>query len=259
MRALWKMTVVETRLFLREPTGLFFTLLFPVMVLLLFSAIFGNGRVPGETGLRMIDVMAPSYTGMVIGTTALLGLPITLAGYRQQGTLRRLRATPLHPSVVLVAHVLVNLLMTAVGISLLLLTARIFYDLRLPEAPLSVVFAFLVASLSFFALGFVLAGVLPNARTAQIVGQVVFFPMFFLSGAAGIQPDMFPEALRLRLAAAHLRRGARSGAMDLRGMEPPGARGAPRRDGRLGSRLSQDLQMGVTVTDQTPYAGVRYP
>jgi ABC-2 type transport system permease protein len=196
MQTLWKMTWVETKLFLREPTGLFFTLLFPVMVLLLFTAIFGNSQIPGNQGLRMIDVMAPSYTGMVIGTAALLGLPITLAGYRQQGTLRRLRATPLHPSVILVAHVLVNLLVTTVGILLLLLTARIVYDLRLPEAPLSTALAFLMVSLSFFALGFVLAGVLPTARTAQIVGQVVFFPMFFLSGAAGIQPQMFPDALR---------------------------------------------------------------
>lgn len=196
MRALWKMTWVEIKQFAREPTGLFFTLVFPVMVLLLFSAIFGNDRIPGDQGLRLIDVMAPSYTGMVIGTAALLGLPITIAGYRQQGTLRRLRATPVHPSVVLAAHVLVNLIMTAVGISLLLLTAKIVYDLRLPEAPLSVTLAFLVSSLSFFALGFVLAGILPSARTAQIVGQVVFFPMFFLSGAAGIQPDMFPDALR---------------------------------------------------------------
>ena len=196
MRALWKMTLVEAKLFWREPVGLFFTLVFPVMIMLLFSAIFGNGPIPGDQGLRMIDVMAPSYTGMVIGTTALLGLPITIAGYRQQGTLRRLRATPLHPSVILAAHVLVNLIMTAVGIMLLLLTARIVYDLRLPEAPFSVTLAFVLASLSFFALGFVLAGLLPSARTAQIVGQVVFFPMFFLSGAAGIQPDMFPEALR---------------------------------------------------------------
>lgn len=196
MRALWKMTWVEIKQFSREPTGLFFTLVFPVMVLLLFSAIFGNDRVPGEQGLRMIDVMAPSYSGMVIGTAALLGLPITIAGYRQQGTLRRLRATPLHPSVVMASHVLVNLLMTAVGISLLLLTARIVYGLRLPQAPLSVTLAFLVSSLSFFALGFVLAGVLPSARTAQIVGQAAFFPMFFLSGAAGIQPEMFPDALR---------------------------------------------------------------
>jgi len=196
MQALWKMTWVEIKLFLREPVGLFFTLVFPVMILLLFSAIFGNGKVPGGLGLRMVDVMAPSYTGMVIGTTALLGLPITIAGYRQQGTLRRLRATPLHPSVILAAHVLVNLLMTTVGISLLLFTARIVYDIRLPEAPFSVALAFLISSLSFFALGFVLAGVLPSARTAQIVGQVVFFPMFFLSGAAGIQPEMFPDALR---------------------------------------------------------------
>jgi ABC-2 type transport system permease protein len=196
MRALWKMTWVEIKLFLREPVGLFFTLAFPVMVLLLFSAIFGNGRVPGGLGLRMIDVMAPSYTGMVIGTTALLGLPITLAGYRQQGTLRRLRATPLHPTVILAAHVLANLLMTAVGIALLLLTARLVYDLRLPEAPFSVALAFLVASLSFFALGFVLAGLMPSARTAQIVGQAIYFPMLFLSGAAGIQPEIFPEALR---------------------------------------------------------------
>jgi ABC-2 type transport system permease protein len=196
MRALWKMTQVETKLFTREPLGLFFTLVFPVMVLLLFSAIFGNGRVPGNPGLRMVDVMAPSYTGMVIGTAALLGLPTTLAGYRQQGILRRLRATPLHPSVILAAQVLVNLLMTALGIVLLLLAARVVYDLRLPEAPLSVALAFLIASLSFFALGFVLAGLLPSARTAQIVGQVVFFPMFFLSGAAGVQPEMFPDALR---------------------------------------------------------------
>jgi ABC-2 type transport system permease protein len=196
MRALWKMTLVEAKLFWREPVGLFFTLVFPVMVMLLFSAIFGDGPIPGDQGLRMIDVMAPSYTGMVIGTTALLGLPITLAGYRQQGTLRRLRATPVHPSTILAAHVLVNLLMTAVGIMLLLLAARIVYDLRLPQAPISVALAFIFASLSFFALGFVLAGLLPTARTAQIVGQAVFFPMFFLSGAAGIQPDMFPEALR---------------------------------------------------------------
>jgi ABC-2 type transport system permease protein len=196
MRALSKMTLVEAKLFWREPVGLFFTLVFPVMVMLLFSAIFGNGAIPGDQGLRMIDVMAPAYTGMVIGTTALLGLPITLAGYRQQGALRRLRATPVHPSAILAAHALVNLLMTAVGIVLLLFTARVVFELRLPEAPFSVALAFVLASLSFFALGFVLAGVLPNARTAQIVGQVVFFPMFFLSGAAGIQPDMFPEALR---------------------------------------------------------------
>jgi ABC-2 type transport system permease protein len=196
MRALSKMTWVETKLFVREPAAIFFTLAFPVMVLLLFAGIFGNEPVPGNPGLRTVDIMSPAYTGMVIATTALLGLPITLAGYRQQGVLRRLSATPLHPSMILAAQAVVNLAMTVLGIALLLLTARLVYDLRLPDAPLSVALAFVLASFSFLAFGFALAGLLPSARTAQIVGQVIFFPMFFLSGAAGIPPGMLPDALR---------------------------------------------------------------
>jgi ABC-2 type transport system permease protein len=56
--------------------------------------------------------------------------------------------------------------------------------------------AFVLASLSFFAVGFVLAGLVSSARTATVVGQVIFFPMFFLSGAAGIPREMLPDTLR---------------------------------------------------------------
>ena len=195
MRALYKMTLTETKLFLREPAAVFFTLAFPLLVLLLFSTIFGNEPAPGFPGLRGVDVSTPAYTGMIIGTVGLIGIPITLAAYREQGVLRRLRATPLHPSVVLGAHVLVNLFMTALGIALLLVTARLVYDLRLPAAPLSVTLAFVLASLSFFAVGFVLAGLLPSPRVATAVGQALFFPMLFLSGAS-LPREIRSETLR---------------------------------------------------------------
>jgi ABC-2 type transport system permease protein len=55
--------------------------------------------------------------------------------------------------------------------------------------------AFLLSSASFFALGFVLAGLLPTARTAQVVGMVLFYPMIFLSGAA-IPREILPETVR---------------------------------------------------------------
>lgn len=196
MRGLVKLTSTEFKLYLREPVAVFFTLAFPVMLLLLFSSMFGNEPVTGFPDLRAVDVMAPAYTGMIIGTTALLGLPITLAAYRREGILRRLRATPLHPFSILVTQVLVSLLMTIGGITLLLVTAWIVYDLNLPEAPFSVAIAFLIASLSFFSLGFLLAGVVPSARTATVVGQVLFFPMLFLSGAAGMPREMFPDFLQ---------------------------------------------------------------
>jgi ABC-2 type transport system permease protein len=195
MRALWKMTVVEAKLFFREPIGLFFTLAFPVMILLLFVGVFGNEAVPGMPGVRSVDIQAPGYTTMVIGSVALIGLPVTLASYRQQGALRRMRATPLHPRTILAAQVLVNLAITVAGIALLLVVARVVFDLRLPDAPLGVAFAFVFASLSFFAVGFVLAGLFSSSRTAQVVGQVVYFPMLFLSGAI-LPRELFPETIR---------------------------------------------------------------
>ena len=194
MRALFKMSLIETKLFFREPAAVFFTLAFPVMVLLLFGSIFGGYPIPG-TELRGIDISTPGYTGMIIGTVGLIGLPITLAGYRQQGVLRRLRATPLHPSVILGAEVLVNLLMTALGIALLFVTARLAFDLRVPAAPLSVALALVLSCLSFFAVGFALAGLLPTVRVASAVGQAIFFPMLFLSGAALPRTEL-PDALR---------------------------------------------------------------
>ena len=197
MQALYKMTFTETKLFLREPIAVFFNLALPVMFLLLFASIFGNEPVPGSDGLRMVDVMAPAYTGFVIGSIGLIGLPINLAEYRQHGILRRLGATPVHPWTILSAQVLTQLLMTALGITLLLAVARVVYGLKMPEAPLALVPAFVLASLSFFAVGFVIAGLTPTVRVAQITGQLVFFPMFFLSGAAGIPREQFPDTVRL--------------------------------------------------------------
>lgn len=195
MRALWKMTWMETKLFLREPAAVFFTLAFPIMVLVLFTSIFGNDPSPEYEGARSIDVSVPAYTGFILGSVSLIGLPIALASYREQGVLRRLRATPLHPSVVLGAHVIVNVLMTALGLTLLIAVARIAYGLQYPSAPLFVVLAFGLSSLSFFALGFVIAGLVPSARVATFAGQAIFFPMLFLSGAA-LPRDMLPETMR---------------------------------------------------------------
>ena len=194
MRALFKMTLIETKMFLREPAAVFFTLAFPVMVLLLFGSIYGGYPIPG-TDLHSIDISVPAYTGMIIGMVGLIGLPVTLAAYRENGVLRRLRATPLRPSAILGAEVLVNLLMTALGIALLVATARLVFDARLPAAPVSVILALVLASVSFFAVGFALAGLLPTVRTASAVGQAVFFPMLFLSGAA-LPREELPDALR---------------------------------------------------------------
>jgi ABC-2 type transport system permease protein len=195
MRGFWKLTLMETKLFLREPMAAFFTLAFPLMMLFLFGSIYGNKPTPFFGGYGSVDVSVPSYTAVIIATSGLLFLTIAMASYREHGILRRLKATPLRPQAILGAQVIVIFLMTTLGMALLVIAAKIVYGLRFPGDPLSVLAAFVLSCLSFFALGFVLAGLLPTARTAQIVAMVLFYPMIFLSGAT-LPREILPESIQ---------------------------------------------------------------
>ncbi|MDZ7292151.1 MAG: ABC transporter permease [candidate division KSB1 bacterium] len=195
MHGLWKLTWVEIKLFLREPAAAFFTLAFPLMMLFIFGSIYGNAPTPFFGGYGSVDVSVPAYTAMIIATSGLFSLTIFMSSYRERGILRRLKATPLRPHAILIAQVIVIFMMTAFGMVLLIFAGKMVYGLRFAGNPFSVAGAFLLCSMSFFALGFVVAGIMPTARTAQIVAMVIFYPMIFLSGAT-IPLEVLPQAVR---------------------------------------------------------------
>lgn len=195
MKSLLKMTWMEAKLFLREPVGAFFTLVFPLMMLLLFGSIYGNEPTSMFGGYGTIDISVPAYTAMIVATTGLMGLTITMAAYRENGILRRLRTTPVSPLAILAAQVIVLFLMTSLGMVLLIIAGKLIYHMRFEGNALNVLVGFTLSSLSFFAIGFVLAGLMPTARTAQVVGMVLLYPMLFLSGA-GFPRELLPETIK---------------------------------------------------------------
>ena len=195
MNSLLKMTWMEMKLFMREPVGAFFTLIFPLMMLFLFGSIYGNEPSPYFDGRGTIDISIPAYTAMIIATGGLMSITITMAAYREKGVLRRLRTTPVSPLTILAAQVIVVFAMTFAGMLLLALAGKLVYQVTFEGSVLSVLGGFILSSLSFFGLGFILAGIMPNARTAQIVGMVFLYPMLFLSGA-GFPRELLPEAIR---------------------------------------------------------------
>ena len=71
MKNLMKMTFMESKLFLREPVGAFFTLIFPLMMLFLFGSIYGNEPSAFFNGYGQVDISVPAYTAMIIATTGL--------------------------------------------------------------------------------------------------------------------------------------------------------------------------------------------
>ncbi|MFQ5641994.1 MAG: ABC transporter permease [bacterium] len=186
---------MEMKLFLREPMAAFFTLVFPLMMLFLFGSIYGNKPSPFFGGYGSVDISVPSYTALIIATSGLIGLTIVLSTYREMGILRRLKATPLQPQTILTSQVFVIFVMTTLGMALLIIAAKIVYNLKFDGSVMNVLVAFVLGSLSFFAIGFVLASLTPTARSAQVIAMVLFYPMIFLSGAT-IPREVLPEAVR---------------------------------------------------------------
>lgn len=195
MRGLWKLTWTEIKLYIREPVAAFFTLGFPLILLFAFGSIWGNRPSPFFGGFGYIDTLIPAYTAAIIATSGLMSLSITMSTYREYGILRRLQATPLRAQTILTAQVIMLLLMTTLGTILLITAGKIIYGLRFGGNAFYVIFAFILSCFSFFSLGFVIAGVLPTARTAQAVAMILFYPMVFLSGAT-IPREILPMSVR---------------------------------------------------------------
>ena len=194
MQAVSKMTWIELKLKMREPIGVFFTLVFPLLLLFLFGTIYGNEPTPFLGGRGNVDNSVPGYIGMIIGTIALTGLPVALGEYREQGILRRLQATPLSSTAVLGAQVSTNIVLALIGTAFVVTSGLVVYGLAMPSAPFAVLLAIILCCISLFSLGFLLAGMMPTASAAQAAGMAIFFPMLFLSGA-GLPQEMLPQSL----------------------------------------------------------------
>ncbi len=197
MRGVMKFFVMQFKLYLREPVAFFFSLACPALLLLLFGFIYGNDPSPAFWGRNFgtVDASVPAYAGIIIGTVALMGIPIDTAASREMGVLRRYRATPLRPAAYLLASVAVYLMIALLGMAILVVIGKLVFGLRIAGSWLNVLAAVTLSALSFYSLGYLLASLVPTARAAQVVGMVIFFPMMFLSGA-GMPLQLLPEGLR---------------------------------------------------------------
>jgi ABC-2 type transport system permease protein len=183
MRAYIKLTLIMATLYLRDPVGAFFTLAFAPLFVLLMGAISGNDPSPLLGGRGYMDVNLPAFAGIVIGMVGLLTVPIGTVMKRQSGALRRFMATPLRPLTYLAADVTVYLVMTLFGIALAFLTGIASFGVRFHGDAVGVMAAVCLGALAFMALGYVLAGFERTIQAAQVVGNILAFPLLALSGA----------------------------------------------------------------------------
>ncbi len=184
----------EFILFIREPSAFFFTLMFPLLMMLLFSSIWGNDPFP-EMDFGYVDFSVSAFMGMVMATAFLMSLTANMAAYREKGILKRFRATPVSPSAILTGQLLAVFAITLAGVFLLLVAGFVFFNLRFYGNIFEYIFAFLLSAASIAALGFIPASLAPTARSGAVIANILYFPMLFLSGAA-LPRSMLPDFMQ---------------------------------------------------------------
>ena len=201
MRALLKLTWVELKLFLREPTTLVFTFAFPVVILFVMGEIFGERQGhPGEVmfrGFDPLDYYVPAYMALVTASVGVIMLPARLTAYRAGGVLRRFRASLVPVWAVLGSQMLAASVLGGIGSALVWLFGELVYDVRPPAAPGAVVVGFLASAFAFAAIGALLGAVMPSTRAAQGAGLMLFFVMLFVSGTGPPVEVMSDTMLRI--------------------------------------------------------------
>lgn len=182
LRGLWKLTWLETKIFLREPMGAFGTILFPVIVFVVGGRFLDGRRISAVGNAKVLQEQLPVFAAILIMLTTVLSLATIIAIYREGGILRRLRATPLRAQTILTAHVLVKLALTLVTMILMVLAGKRYYPIHLSTSLISFSVALLISTWSTLSIGFLIASLVPTARFAQPLGAAILYPMLALCG-----------------------------------------------------------------------------
>ncbi|GIF10032.1 ABC transporter permease [Actinoplanes teichomyceticus] len=173
---------VEVLQFLRDRTAVVFTFLFPAMLLLLFGTIFGDSY--DRDGVGAGQVYAASMLAYGILTTGFVTMGAGLAQDREDGTLKRLRGTPLPVVSYLAGKVILVSALAVAEAALLILVGTLVFDMPLPDAGRWLTFAWLF-TLSVIActlLGVAVSGIVKHARTAGAILNVPVVALQFVSG-----------------------------------------------------------------------------
>jgi ABC-2 type transport system permease protein len=170
--------------FARNSQARFFTLALPVAFLLIFATVFGDKKVPLPGGAIHTSVYyVPGIIALGIIQAAVSNLAISVTAQRENGILKRRRATPISAGVLVAARALTAVVVSLVMTGVLAAIGWFAYGARIPSGHIAaLVVTVLLGAASFAALGFALTTIIRSADSAQPVIAAITLPLYFISG-----------------------------------------------------------------------------
>jgi len=183
--------------FLRNRQGRFFTLALPVVFLVIFCALFGNGTVHVLGGtMKESTYYVPGLVGFGLIQAAFANLVVSVTAQRETGVLKRRRSTPEPAWVLIAGRALLAVATAAVIAALLVFLGVIAYGATPPGRTIpAIAVTIAIGAMAFCALGYALVTAINSADSAQPVIQMVMLPLYFISGVF-VPESQIPHWLR---------------------------------------------------------------
>ena len=172
----------DLRAFLRNKQGRFFTLILPILFLVIFVSVFGNNTV-GPQHVKASTYYVPGLSALAVIAASFVNLVISITAQREAGVLKRRRATPVPAWVLIAGRTLTAVVVALSSMTVLLLVGRFAYGVHLaPRAIPGVALTGVVGSVTFCVLAYALSTAIHSEDAAQPMVQAIMLPLYFISG-----------------------------------------------------------------------------
>ncbi len=170
----------------RNPAASFFTVVLPLLFLVIFSAILGNEMVridEQSEPVRLATLYVPGILALALVSATTVNLTITNVNRREIGLLKRLRSSPLRPSTYMLGELVTGLLIVLFMAVLLISVGWIVFDasLRLAAIPM-LLLTILITAPAFSALALAMSTIIGSVSAAPAVTNMFVLPLYFVSG-----------------------------------------------------------------------------
>jgi len=170
------LTRMRIQLTLRNKMFLFFTVLMPFGFFFLYAGVFAKGQ----------PLVVKFFLGPVVALTVMgsfWGLSAALVTFREQGILRRFHVTPVTASDMLASSIVANYVLMFPTVFLEFVFARAVFHVPNFGDLLATFILISIGTVSFASLGLVVASITNTMQETQVINQLLWLPLIFLSGA----------------------------------------------------------------------------
>ncbi len=174
--------------FRRNPAAAFFTVILPLIFLVLFTSLFGNETF--DNGAKLATFYVPGILGLSIVSATMVNLAITTTTRRERGMLKRLRGTPLPPWVFVASQIVMATVIATFMTVLIIIIGRILFGVALQwSAVPTLIISLIIGAAAFCAMGLALSTIIPSEDAAPAVTNAIALPLYFVSDVFVVTED----------------------------------------------------------------------